>query len=281
MQRIFGNRKIVLLTKHKKEEVIKPIFEKFIGSEIVVVDSFDTDTLGTFSREITRPSSQMGTAMLKIEKGMELTGLDIGIASEGSFGNHPYMPIPWNTELVVLYDKKEDFKIYGVYESADTNLAHLETDNYEDLLEFAEKIGFPQHYLIIRPDNSESEGITKDINSYELLKEAFDKALGESKQAKVFVETDMRAHANPKRMENIKKATEDLIEKLLQLCPQCSAPGFIISDKIRGLPCELCGLPSKLIQKNISQCRKCGFIREEEYPNGPTASAQYCDFCNP
>lgn len=280
--KIYQNRKMVLLTKHKKEEVIKAILEQKTGCQLIVVDDFDTDTFGTFSRDIKRPDSQLGTAMLKIQKGMELTGTDLGIASEGSFGSHPYIPMPWNTELVVLYDKKEDFQIYGVHESGDTNLNHMQTSDYHGVLKFAEEIGFPQHYLIMRPDNEESGGIIKGINNYQWLEEAFQLCLSKSDTGQVFIETDMRAHANPTRMENIKKATEDLVKKLLQTCPKCDAPGFIVSDKVRGLPCELCGLPTDLVLKNIKKCYRCNHIEEEEYPNGEAqASPQYCNFCNP
>ena len=91
----------------------------------------------------------------------------------------------------------------------------------------------------------------------------------------------MRAHANPTRMKNIAKAAEDLISKLMSFCPNCGAAGFIITERVRGLPCELCGLPGEMVLKNISKCYKCSHTQEQLYPNGRTASAQYCNFCNP
>ncbi len=281
MIQLFEGRKVVLLTKHKKEKVIKPLMEKETGCEVLVEKSFDTDTFGTFARDIARTKSQMETAKLKILKGMELTRTDIGIASEGSFGSHPFLPIPWNIELVLLYDKKENFEIYGVSESGETNMDHLETDSFDEVKVFADKIGFPEHFLIIRPDSSDSEHIIKGINHFDWLEKAYEECMAISKTGKVFLETDMRAHANPTRMNNIKKATEDLIEKLKNLCPNCQAPGFIASDKEKGLPCELCGLPTNLVKKYISVCHKCKFKNEELYPNGTTASAQYCNHCNP
>ena len=84
MKKIFENRKVVLLTKHKKEEAIKSALEKETGCELIVESRFDTDKLGTFSREIKRPKSQLDTARMKIRKGLKLTKTDIGIASEGS-----------------------------------------------------------------------------------------------------------------------------------------------------------------------------------------------------
>ncbi|MHB1395043.1 MAG: DUF6671 family protein [Clostridia bacterium] len=279
--KIYYDRKIVLLTKHSKEEVIKPILELETGCELITESRFDTDKLGTFSRDIKRPKSQLDTARLKIKKGMKLTNADIGIASEGSFGSHPIAPIPWNVELVLLYDKKEKFEIYGVHESSDTNFNHKKAKNYEEVLLFAEKIGFPEHYLILRPDHENSNKIIKDVNSYEKLREAYFKCSELSKMGDVFVETDMRAHANPTRMKNIQKATENLVSKLLSLCPNCDSPGFIVTEVVRGLPCELCGLASEMVLKYIYICYKCKHKKVEYFPNGHTTPAQYCNYCNP
>lgn len=171
--RLFEGRNIVLHTKHQKERVIRSILEDKLGCRIHIENRFDTDKLGTFSREIKRPKSQLDTARLKIKKGMKLSGLNMGIASEGSFDLHPIAPIMWNIEIVLLYDSLENIEIYGVYESSDTNCAHLLTNRYEDLLEFAKKIGFPEHYLILRPDDEKSKIIFKDINSIVKLEETF------------------------------------------------------------------------------------------------------------
>lgn len=279
--KLYSNRKIVLLTKHSKEEVIKPIIELATGCELIIESRFDTDKFGTFSREIKRPKSQLDTARLKIKKGLKLSCADIGIASEGSFGSHPILPAPWNIELVLLYDKKDKFEIYGVHESADTNFNHIKVSAYEDVLLFAEKIGFPEHYLILRPDHEKANKIIKDINSHEKLKEAFYKCLALSKSGEVFVETDMRAHANPTRMKNIQKATENLVSKLLSLCPNCNSPGFIVTEVVRGLPCERCGLASETVLKYIYICHKCKHEKVDYFPNGQTAPAQYCNYCNP
>lgn len=281
MKKIFENRKIALLTKHKKEKAIKPVLEKTTGCELIVETRFDTDKLGTFSREIKRPKSQLDTARMKIRRGMKLLKTDIGIASEGSFGSHPYAPIPWNVELVQLYDKKENMEIYGVYEGSETNFAHLKTDCFDKALKFAEQIGFPEHFLILRPDDEYSKHIIKDIDCGEKLKETFNWCLTKSRTGNVFIETDMRAHANPTRMKNIENATQDLIAKLMKFCPKCDAPGFIIKEAIKGLPCDLCGLSSEMTLKYIYSCHKCKHEQEELYPRGQYAPAQYCNYCNP
>lgn len=278
---IYKNRKIVLLTKHKKEEVIQPLIENATECQLIVESRYDTDQFGTFSREIKRPQSQVDTARLKVKKGMELSNTQIGIASEGSFGPNPIFPMPWNVEVVILYDKNADLEIVGICENSNTNFSHLITDKYEEALNFAEKIGFPEHYLILRTDNRDSKKIIKDINCYDRLKGAFHWCVSKSSTGQVFIETDMRAHANPTRMKNIKKATEDLLQKLTSYCPNCQSPGFIVRERIGGLPCEYCKVPTGLVMKNISKCTKCNFEQEVLFPNGNQASAQYCEYCNP
>jgi hypothetical protein len=279
--KIFKNRSVVFLTKHGKEKVVKPILDKETGCIVVVETRFDTDKLGTFSREIKRRKSKLETARTKIKKGMKLLKVDIGIASEGSFGSHPMLSIPWNVELVLLYDKKEKMEMFGMYESSETNLSQVTTKSYDEVLKFAEKAGFPEHYLILRPENENSKSIIKDINSFDKLKDAFILCKSRSISGNVFIETDMRAYANPTRMKNIEKATQNLVSKLLNFCPKCGAPGYIIKDVVQGLPCEMCRLPSEITLKYIYGCHKCKHENEQLYPKGQFAPAQYCNFCNP
>lgn len=279
--KLYQNRKIVLLTKHGKERVIKPILESETGCDLIVEQRFDTDQLGTFSREIKRKKTQLDTARIKIKKGLKYSGAEIGIATEGSFGAHPVAPIPWHVELVLLYDKKEKFEIFGVYEGADTNYSQKCAHSFDEIQAFAEKIGFPEHYVILRPDHSEHWRIFKDIDSYEKLYEAYLSCIKLSRTGKCFIETDMRAHANPTRMKNIQKATENLVSKWLNFCPNCNSPGFSVQDVIKGLPCEWCGLPSDGVLKHVYACYKCKHTSEVLYPNGRTSPAKYCNYCNP
>ena len=71
---IYSGREIVLVTKHKKEIVIKPLLEKETGCKVLVESDFDTDKLGTFSREIKRKKTQHKTALQKIKIGLYRSG---------------------------------------------------------------------------------------------------------------------------------------------------------------------------------------------------------------
>jgi len=278
--RVFRGRRAALLTKHGKERVIAPVLEKATGCQVVVHSCYDTDLYGTFTMEIARPGSQLETARLKAKKAMELTGTDLGVASEGSFGPHPGNPfIPWNRELVLLIDDANHLEVCGEYTGPETNYGQLAVRDREEADAFAAKAGFPEHFLIVSP-HTEKAAFIKGISSWDKLHEALLWGMARSADGWALLQTDMRAHANPTRMANIKKAAEDLARKIAQKCPQCRAMGFAVVSYKRGLPCAWCGLPTGELQAEVSTCQKCGFTRET-----PVAKKQAdpgrCSFCNP
>ncbi|AFY53355.1 hypothetical protein Riv7116_0768 [Rivularia sp. PCC 7116] len=284
-QTFFENRIAVLATMHKKERVIAPLLDKELGIKVTVPQNFNTDKFGSFTREIERSGSQIEAARLKAQQALLVTGESLAIASEGSFAPHPSLPyIPCNRELVILIDLKNDLEIIGEELSTDTNHNHLKVSNIQQALEFADKVGFPQHGLVVMlndyPENNEE--IIKGINTEAALTEAINSALKKSSNGAVHLETDMRAMYNPTRMKNIGKATLNLIEKINSLCPNCSTPGFDIVQQIPGLPCEWCSAPTTLTKSVIYKCQKCGFRKEKSSPQGKQfAEPAQCIYCNP
>ncbi len=279
--KLYEQQTIVILTKHKKEQVIQPLVEAHCGGTFIIDDVFDTDSLGSFSREIKRKKNQLDTARQKIKQALKRNPASIAIVSEGSFGPHPMIPIPWNVEIVVLVDKVNHIEVIGVHESSDTNFNHRVVSSVEELQEFAKEVKFPIHGLLLRPDHESHKKIIKDITSDEKLIDAFHRCLKESKHNRVFVETDMRAHRNPTRMNNIQKATQHMVDQLLTRCPVCQCPGFVITSKVKGLPCECCGEPTQLVLKHIYSCQRCKYQEDKMYPHGVKGEARYCDWCNP
>ncbi len=282
---LFTNRRAVLATMHQKEKAIAPILEAELGIQVVVPADFNTDAFGTFTREIKRPGNQVETARLKAEKALELTGETLGIASEGSFLPHPEMPfISSNREIVILVDKKHDIEIIGEEFSTETNYDHMVVENVEQAFKFAQKIGFPEHGLIVMFSEypQDSTQIIKGIVTEEKLVEAVNFVLENSPTGKAHLETDMRAMYNPTRMKNIAKATQDLVKKINSICPNCSTPGFQVSKRIQGLPCAICHMPTSLTVAVVYQCQKCGFSQQKAISNqGEYADPAYCMYCNP
>ena len=278
----FRDRLMVIATMHRKELAIAPIVQTSLGVGVTVPQDFNSDLFGTFTRDIDRPANQVETAKLKAEKALELIDADLAIASEGSFFPHPILGIPYNREIVFLLDKKHNFNVYGECLSTDTNFRHQEISSYEQAYDFALKIGFPDHAIVLMPDatTSAKEAIYKGITSEDLLQESVHELLKQSPQ--IHIETDMRSLYNPTRMSNIAKATEELVRKLQQLCPNCGFVNFDVVERRKGLPCELCGLPTQVTRAHIYRCDRCQFRQEVLFPDEvQTADPIYCSYCNP
>lgn len=63
--RPYQGQRLSLLTQHGKEQVIKPVLDQWCGSEVVHTQAFDTDTLGTFTRDVERSGTQLDAARKK------------------------------------------------------------------------------------------------------------------------------------------------------------------------------------------------------------------------
>lgn len=275
----FKNREIAIVTKHHKETVISPIL-KTLGLTPIVAD-IDTDILGTFTGEIERKLSPYEAAIKKCEIGLDKTGLDIAIASEGSFGPHPSLYfIPGNEEMVVMFDRKNDIILFGKELSTETNFNGAKITSEKELINFLDKIEFPEHAVIVKDKKENFTLIKKGINELSILHHISNDLL--VKHGEFWIETDMRAMYNPTRMKVIKKATENLIQKATSLCPSCSYPGFWITDTIPGLKCWNCNLPTKSTFAYLYKCKSCHFEEVKEFPHNKTKEdPMYCDFCNP
>ncbi|WP_296317791.1 DUF6671 family protein [Winogradskyella sp. UBA3174] len=278
---MFKGRRLIIATKHNKEQVIAPLLEDALGVTCFVDETFDTDTLGTFSGEIEREQDPINTARLKCLKAMELNNCDIGIASEGSFGAHPSIFFASaDDEFLIFIDKKNGLEIIARELSTETNFNGKSIKSEKDLMDFVELTKFPSHALILKKSKEDTEDMVKAITSFEVLKVAFHMLF--EKHRSVFAETDMRALYNPSRMLVIEAATKKLVAKIQSFCPECKTPGFGVTDLKKGLPCDLCGLPTKSTLSLIYACQKCQHLNEDFYPNNKKVEdPMYCDFCNP
>ena len=142
------------------------------------------------------------------------------------------------------------------------------------------KIGFPEHAVILRKNPKGKRNIFKGIKNEEDLKKYFNKIINIFFTRKVYIEADLRAHMNPARMDNIEKATLNLIENIKSLCVECNTPGFSISDVVKGLECSNCGMPTDNIKYYLKKCKKCNY--EEKIPSEVNIEdIDSCVNCNP
>ena len=274
-------RRVAFLTQHGKEKVVAPTLEAMLGCKVSHVTGYDTDLLGTFTRDIPRPGTQREAARKKTRIGMELAGLPLGLASEGSFGPDPMTGMfAWNVELLVFIDDERGIEVTGVAQGK-TNFSHLLTADWAAAAAFAKQAEFPVHHLVVRPEHEDDPRMRKGIAAWEELEAAFISALAESANGQVFIETDVRAHANPTRMTNIRLAAEDLAKKLSSLCPGCGTPGFWIVERVAGLPCEACDAPTRETRAEVYGCLKCAHRETRERADRQYADPGRCDYCNP
>ncbi len=278
---MFNNRKLLIATKHEKEKVMAPILEKELGVKCFTASNFDTDILGTFTGEIERKDDPLTTARNKCLLGMLLTNSDMAIASEGSFGAHPTIFFSHGCdELLLFIDKKNEIEIFVREITTETNFNGSIIKNIEELKEFANRVSFPSHGIIIRKAVNDFTFIEKGITNWETLLQHYNHFI--KFHDSVYVETDMRAMYNPTRMKIIQRATQKLVNKINSLCPSCHFPGFGVTDAKQGLVCGQCNSPTKSTLSYIYTCAKCSFVKEEMYPhNKSTENPMYCDYCNP
>jgi len=148
----FGrNGPVCLTTRHGKERALARPFRVGLGLALVV-SSCDTDQLGTFSGECGRPADALATCRRKALLGLEQSGLALGLASEGSFGPHPAVPLlPVGHELLVLLDRERGLEVVEERLELRTNYSQQTFGPDDDPGAWLHRIGFPAHGVIVRP----------------------------------------------------------------------------------------------------------------------------------
>lgn len=278
---MYKDRRLLIAGIHGKEQVIAPVFERGLQVHCFTDTAYNTDLLGTFSGEIERVGDPLETVRRKCLEAMDISGCDLGIASEGSFGPHPELWfVAADEELLMFIDHRYGLEITARVVSTTTNFDTAVVDTEEALLQFAAKAQFPSHGLILRTTKDRRQHLYKGITDQQELIDKFHQLL--TYGGEVSVETDMRAHLNPSRMQVIGQAAEQLLLKVLSHCPNCDMPGFDVTDVLPGLPCALCNQATPLTISHLMQCKHCQHLEEKPYPQGDRlADPRWCPHCNP
>ncbi len=278
----FENKFFSVATKHKKEIVFSSIFSQ-LGLSFIPSPEIDTDILGTFTGEVERKYSPLETAGHKAKLlAAQLNHVDYIIANEGSFGPHPYIPfVTSDSEVIVLYDTKKENYFYIHDISTETNFAEKEIASFDQPHQFLEQVKFPSHALIVSATSNDGvQHFEKAIQDITVLKESINRLFALSKNGLVKVQTDMRAHLNPTRMNFIKKCALKFLDELKKTCPKCNYPQFNITQTMRGLPCYNCNAPTQSIKTYIYRCKNCNYTLQKENEKEFEAP-MYCEICNP
>ena len=279
----YRGRTAVLATTHGKERAVAPALERLPGLSVVVPSGIDTDALGTFTGEIPRRGSMQEAAIAKARLGMRLTGLPLGLASEGGYGPHPSAPfVPVGIELMVLVDDEREVVIAESAMEPAAGFDHAVLGPGDDPSDFLRRAGFPERALVARPNEGPLTAVAKGIADRTCLAEAIAAASALSADGKALVQTDMRAHCNPARMAAIARLAAKFAGRLASLCPECGTPGFGKAGLLPGLPCRWCGGPTTLPAGDLFRCVRCACERPQPRADGLTsADPGHCPECNP
>ncbi|PAV26308.1 hypothetical protein CF392_06485 [Tamilnaduibacter salinus] len=271
---IWDGRSAVLLTRHGKLPAIAGPLEP-LGLSITCDSCFDTDRLGTFTRETERFAGQRETALEKARIAAAQGEDGIGLGSEGAFGGSL---LCINLEVVCLYDSQRDVTLFGEH-SAPFGLEQVSVRSVEELQALLDRCPAGQG-VVMRPEHAGNPEIYKGLRDHQEIHALFRALRDTSPSGQVFVEYDLRAHESPGRMANIELAAENLRAKMESLCPECSLPGYWMTDIERGLPCSACDTPTQRPRAVIWSCQACDYT-ESRPVAAVTTKPEHCPTCNP
>ena len=268
-------------TLHGKARQIAPALAR--AGLKVIVERIDTNAFGTFSGDVPRRGSPEQVVVAKARSAAEAAGIDLGLASEGSFFAHPDVPfITTNLELVALVDRRSGSTVIGRSRQL-APWAHSMTVDRAGLCRVVTSFGLPDQAVLLRMPGSDAASPTggravMDIRTEAQLLAAFRSVVGPG-DGPVRVEPDLRADRCPPRRLAIAAAAEDLAARLMRICDGCGSPGVGLERVDPGLPCAWCAGPTLEVLRRVCVCPSCGGESVEAVQG--TADAGSCPRCNP
>ena len=271
----FLRRRAAIATLHGKERAIAGPLRDAFAIELDVLP-LDTDRFGTFTGEIPRAGSQHDALRAKLRAAADAAPRDaLVVASEGSFFPDPAFPaVTLDRELVAIYDPLRDIEIVGVAIASARYVGSFTVGDERELDDALACLDVPRHGAIL----VDGERYHKGLHDREAIAALARAAWAHGTQPRI--ESDLRAHMHPTRMELIAAAAQDAVNRALACCPSCERPGYGIVERLPGLPCGDCGEPTERIASDVVRCDGCG-AREERRRNDAYASPGDCSYCNP
>lgn len=267
----------VVLSLHQKTALLQ-VLTREAGLHLQTDATFDTDSLGSFSRATPRQGDQRQAALQKARLAASRNQQRFGLGSEGSYAADPRYPwICLGLELVTLWDAQTQRAISGSAQGPSPYRSQ-HCQRWADVVAFARQVGFPQQWLLLSPGAGiPAVAAYSGIRDWMQLQQLADAAL--SSAGALWLETDYRAHACPGRRPLIAQAAADLAHRLRARCPQCQAADFSVSALVPGARCADCGLPTSQPCQRVCSCSCCGHQTAQAMPE--PAAPQYCQHCNP
>ena len=269
-------------TMHNKAAAVTPPLAR-LGITVVVPEGLDTDRFGTFTTETPRTGTMEDAARAKARAAIAATGLCVGIASEGAYGPHPVIPfLPIGRDVLLWRNEETGQEVIERLTDEAPCFDHVTAFSADEATAFLETIGFPRTAVIVARASAGAAPLAKGLQDRDAVDDAIARALHLSAKEGAFLQTDMRAHLNPRRMETIGRLAERLAVRLGTACPACTAPGWGLLRMETGLPCAWCDGPTLMVKAEVHGCTLCKFETNRPRTNGPTvADPGHCPACNP
>ena len=269
-------------TMHGKEAALAPPFAH-LGVALVLPEGLDTDRFGTFTGEVGRVGTMVEAARAKAQAAIAATGLAHGLASEGAYGPHPTLPfVAAGLEILLWRDEAKGHEVVERLMDDSPVYDHGAAATADELSAFLERVKFPGTALIVAPLSDRTSEPFKGVRDVDSLQDCVRDAARRSECGRAFVQTDMRAHMNPRRMETIGRLAERLAARLATACGYCGAAGWGLLRSGTGLPCSWCGGPTILVSREVHGCAACGAeVRQSRPDELAEADPGCCPRCNP
>jgi len=266
----YSGETIAVGTLHGKEAAFAPAFSRWLGAGVVPTTQLDTDSLGTFTRDVPRAGTPEQAATAKARGAALELGTSTGLATEASYapalgGFGPMV----HEELAVFIDVERGIRVrHGIRQY--THIAPARTVRTEsEAQRYLARAGFPHQAVVART----ATGIQKGIQDAAVI----DALL---RRGPVELEPDLRAHMNPTRRRVLRRLSWLLAARLAEPCPGCGCPGFGPVGVVRGLRCGACGNATSQVRIDVDGCPACNEQRERRRPQREADPAT-CDRCNP
>lgn len=285
----YAGQVALLATRHAKEVAVAPVLLRELGLLVITYTGIDTDRYGTFTRERPRVGTQLEAARAKAAAVLHaVPQATLALATEGAFVPHPSIPfLTLHRELVVLLERGSLHEppqlIVGDVVTTDVVAGHAVVSSLDEALRAADRLGFPRHGLVVtgirRAAGDPGLILAKGVTRPDDFERAVRRAL--RRYGRAMVETDLRAHLNPTRMEVIGEAAAALARRARVRCPDCARPGFGVARRLPGLPCADCSAETAAAWAEQLDCGACGWTEERPIAGAVSATAGMCDRCNP
>lgn len=212
---------VLIATMHGKEAILGPLLAK-LGFKVLLPVGYDTDALGTFSGDIRRHGTAFDAVLEKAKRACLATGVPRAVASEGSYRpSQELFPGARNVELLSFVDLETDYSCIEHLSNTATLFAkgrvRPDLDAPETRALLAE-MRWPGIKALVVPEDPAlgtwPEDVFKGIGDRDELLQALQACAAKTKDGLAHMETDLRAHMNPTRMESIASVAKLLAARL-------------------------------------------------------------------